>query len=186
MADGPPIDITIENTPKHCAYGGQVSVHIRMAGKELLRYEALTTADAQDYIDNLEYIGPRLNDRREWEVVIFTDSGFQTLYLAGEKEPQCVMSHCRLDQQEHHSPMLLEKTLIARNLAARYYNWYVRRGWTDKMRVYMLEGVLEILNIILREPGLDPIKAAMLRWCSTYKVEKGVQQFSDRNTEDED
>lgn len=181
MADHPEVKLWIENSPKYCTYGGQVSVHISLAGKELLRYEALTLAVAEEYIEHIEYYQPRLNSQREWELVIFTDSGFQTLYLNAKSEPQCVMSHCRLDQQNQDTHLLLEKVLHARNLAARYCHWYERRGWYNTMRVYKLEAVLEVLNAVLREPTGHAADEVLNSYCSSYTVEKGVQQFSNRN-----
>lgn len=182
----PPVTVTIELTSKFCEYGGEVSVHIAMAGKELLRYECKTEQEAKEYIEHLEYHSPRLSDQKEWELTIFTDSGFQTLSLNAVNTPQCVMSHCSVHEEEYNATSVHQKVIHARNLAARYLRWYERRGWYRYSRVYKLEGILELLNTILRQPDIDEVDKIMHEYCSTYQVEKGVTEFSNRNDRIED
>jgi hypothetical protein len=184
MTTTPPVTFRIEDSPKHCTYGGQVSAHIYLAGKELLRYEALTKEIAQEYLDHLEYWAPRLNDRKVWELLVFSDSGFQTLYLDGNDEPQCVMSHVHLKDEGKDLHLLTEKVVRARNLAARYHQWYWRRGWLKTKNTVKLQAILEVLNTILREPGVSAADQTIDELCPLYTVEKGVSHFLHTNPKD--
>lgn len=170
----PPFTSSYEPTAKHCQYGGKVSAHLYLAGKELLRYEADELAIAQLFLRNLEWIGPRIYvPRKEWEVVVFHDSGFQTLSLSHTGDgPQVVLYHKGISEAQN-MPTLVDRLVAARNAAARYSQWYNRRKRYEKE-----DGIAHILialNMILDDKDAAGYIAKL---CPEYHVQQGVSRFT--------
>ena len=136
MTSTPPVTIIINPTPDRCEYGGVASVRIALAGTELLRYEAASVEDAQDWADHLEWTQPRIHDRdATWEFVLHMDSGFYTLRLS-DREHGAVLRHTKHMFPNDPVTQRMEATYTKyRRLAT----WLHRRGEWETKRAIVID-----------------------------------------------